>query len=151
MPSTTVLVTVWDDANARGVPQLLTLVTGSGYVSRVAGAAVSVATPLCPNVGGKFIACTGTETSVRTFSGFAVTAAAALDDAIEVALPGQISTGHVGLTPGSLYYLCGGSLVAAAGLAAWIGAQPSDTPYREIGTALSATELLVIPGNLQTT
>lgn len=151
MSSTTVLVTVWDDENARGVPQLVTISAGGGYVSRTAGAAVSVATPLCPNGSGKLIACTGTEESVRTFSGFAVTAAAAPNDAIEVALPGQISTGHVGLTPGSLYFLCGGSLVAAAGLTAWIGAQPSDTPYREIGTAQSATELLVIPGNIQTT
>lgn len=149
--STTVLVTVWDDANARGVPQMVTITSGGGYVTRTAGAPVAVATPLSPNGSGKLIASTAAEASVRTFSGFAVTAAAAPDDAIEVALPGQISTGHVGLTPGSLYYLCGGSLVAATGLAAWIGAQPSDTPYREIGTAQSATELLVFPGNLQTT
>lgn len=143
-----VLATVWDDVNCRGVPRLISV---GGIASRTSGSAFSVATPLFPNGSGKLIPCDGTETAVRRFSGFSVTASAAPDDTVSVALPGQIATGHAGLTPGALYFLCGTGIVESSALAAWIGAQPADTPYCQIGTAQSATELLVVPGNLQTT
>lgn len=74
-----VLATVWDDVNCRGVPRLISV---GGIASRTSGSAFSVATPLFPNGSGKLIPCDGTETAVRRFSGFSVTASAAPDDTV---------------------------------------------------------------------
>lgn len=147
------LVTVWDDKNCRYVPQEVTGATGpAGPTGPTGPSGPAGATgPMGPAGPTGATGPAGPTGPTGAAGAPGPTGATGPAGANGLDGPGQISTGHVGLTPGSLYYLCGGSLIAAAGLAAWIGAQPSDTPYREIGTAQSATELLVIPGNLQTT
>jgi hypothetical protein len=61
------------------------------------------------------------------------------------------STGHSGLSVGKAYWLCGANVVSETELQAWIDAQASDTPYRQLGTAVSATELQLLVGDVQTT
>lgn len=147
------VLSVWDDAQARFVPTEVSVAPPpTTFASRIAASALAVAKPVYTDASGKVALCDGTELAVRkAFAGLTVTSAAAADDTVEVAYSGQTSAGHSGLVSGVDYWLCGANVVAASGLAAWIGAQPPDTPYRQLGTAISATELQLLVGDVQTT
>ena len=119
---------------------------------RVAASALAVAKPVYTTSAGKVALCNATELSVRkAFAGLTVTSAAADGDSVDVAYSGQTSTGHSGLSVGKAYWLCGANVVSETDLQAWIDAQASDTPYRQLGTAVSATELQLLVGDVQTT
>lgn len=124
----------------------------SSFASRVAASALAVAKPVYTTSAGKVALCNATELSVRkAFAGLTVTSAAADGDSVDVAYSGQTSTGHSGLSVGKAYWLCGANVVSETDLQAWIDAQASDTPYRQLGTAVSATELQLLVGDVQTT
>lgn len=147
------VLSVWDDAKSRFVPQEVSITPPtSSFASRVAASALAVAKPVYTTSAGKVALCNATELSVRkAFAGLTVTSAAADGDSVDVAYSGQTSTGHSGLSVGKAYWLCGANVVSETDLQAWIDAQASDTPYRQLGTAVSATELQLLVGDVQTT
>lgn len=130
------VLSVWDDAKSRFVPQEVSITPPtSSFASRVAASALAVAKPVYTTSTGKVALCNATELSVRkAFAGLTVTSAAADGDSVDVAYSGQTSTGHSGLSVGKAYWLCGANVVSETDLQAWIDAQASDTPYRQLGS-----------------
>jgi len=84
-----------------------------------------------------------TEADMLALAGYTITASSAVGERVlVVGVGGSIIGVFAGLTAGEAQYVCGGAIVAASGLAAYIAGAALGSWFRRIGTARSATTIV---------
>lgn len=111
-------------------------------VPEVAGSALAIGTSVYRSSGGKMLAEDASYNALRdAFAGFATSAAAALDDPVDVAANGGRATGLIGIAVGSGYYVSAGVLIPEVDLATFISLAASSTWFRFVGTGDTTTSI----------
>lgn len=105
-----------------------------GGVAIAAGVPVKVVRGVASVVGT-------TEADMLALSGYTLTASSGAPDerVLVVGVSGQISGVFTGLTPGEAQYVAGGAIIAASALPAYVAGAASESWYRRIGVARTAT------------
>lgn len=126
----------------QGAARIKALEAVAPTVPETAGSALAIGASLQRSGGGRMIAEDASYQALRdAFAGFAVSAAAANGDPVQVAGNGARATGLVGIVVGSGYYVSAGALIPEADLATFIGLAASGTWYRFVGTGDSTTSI----------
>lgn len=116
--------------------------TPAGVTSETAGAAVAVALPVMTNGSSRIVVAGTSLEDMRALRGISRSAAAANGDPIFIAGNSAKTGGiFVGLTIREAQYAAGGAIVPQSGLDAYIAGAASESWYRRIGHAISATEI----------